>query len=74
MIQVGMKLNIASRRLISKYRDGKEKKKKKTHTKSTQNNRSNREMLLNENNTDIMYRRIERVITIPDFNYRSKPS
>lgn len=28
MIQVGMKLNIASRRLISKYRDGKEKKKK----------------------------------------------
>lgn len=50
------------------------KKKKKTHTKSTQNNRSNREMLLNENNTDIMYRRIERVITIPDFNYRSKPS
>jgi len=73
MIQVGMKLIIASRRLISKYRDGKEKK-KKTHTKSTQNNRSNREMLLNENNTDIMYRRIERVITIPDFNYRSKPS
>lgn len=33
MIQVGMKLNIASRRLISKYRDGKEKKKENAHKK-----------------------------------------